>query len=159
MMSERLGAVNDDYRRLWEVGTVSGLLDIQLLERFAAQRDELSFAALVARHGPLVWAVCRSILRDPNDVEDAFQATFLILARKAHSLWIGDSLCRWLYRVSYRVAQRARAQRDRRGHLRTRVLSSTSCNTVALMAAFARRSRGESSRVPRLMIHGSMRES
>jgi RNA polymerase sigma factor (sigma-70 family) len=116
MMSERLGAVNDDYRRLWEAGTVSGLLDIQLLERFAAQRDELAFAALVARHGPLVWAVCRSILRDPNDVEDAFQATFLILARKAHSLWIGDSLCRWLYRVSFRVAQRARAQRDRRRH-------------------------------------------
>jgi RNA polymerase sigma factor (sigma-70 family) len=116
MMSERLGAVNDDYRRLWEAGTVSGLLDIQLLERFAAQRDELAFAALVARHGPLVWAVCRSILRDPNDVEDAFQATFLILARKAHSLWIGDSLCRWLYRVSFRVAQRARTERDRRRH-------------------------------------------
>jgi RNA polymerase sigma factor (sigma-70 family) len=114
MTSERLGAVKDDYRSLWEAGTVSGLSDAQLLERFAAQRDDQAFAALVARHGPLVWAVCRSILRDPHDVEDAFQATFLILARKAHTLWIGDSLCRWLYRVGYRVAQHARDELDRR---------------------------------------------
>jgi RNA polymerase sigma factor (sigma-70 family) len=114
MMRGRLGTVKDDYRRLWEAGTVSALPDIQLLERFAAQRDDVAFAALVARHGPLVWAVCRSVLRDSHDVEDAYQATFLILARKAHALWVGDSLCRWLYRVSYRVAQHARAQRDRR---------------------------------------------
>jgi RNA polymerase sigma factor (sigma-70 family) len=113
-MSGQLGAVKNDYGRLWEAGTVSGMPDAQLLERFAAHREDLAFAAIVARHGPLVWAVCRSVLRDPHDVEDAFQATFLILARKADSLWIGDSLCRWLYRVSYRVAQQARAQRDRR---------------------------------------------
>ena len=68
----------------------------------------------MARHGPLVWSVCRSILTDPHDVEDAFQASFLILVRKAHSLWVDDSLCGWLYRVSYRVAQEARTQRDRR---------------------------------------------
>ena len=112
-MSGRLGAVKDDFRRLWDAGTVSGLPDTQLLERFAAQRDELAFATLVVRHGPLVWAVCRSILRNPHDVEDAFQATFLILVQKAHSLWVGDSLCRWLYRVSYRASQQVRAQRDR----------------------------------------------
>jgi RNA polymerase sigma factor (sigma-70 family) len=114
MMSGQLGKIQDDFRRLWDAGTVSGLPDAQLLKRFAAHRDDLAFAALVARHGPLVWAVCRSILRDSHDVEDAFQATFLILARKSRSLWVGDSLCRWLYRVSYRVAQQARAQRDRR---------------------------------------------
>ena len=79
-----------------------------------SNRDELAFDALMVRHGPLVWSVCRSILSDPHDVEDAFQASFLILVRKAHSLWVGDSLCGWLYRVSYRVAQEARGQRDRR---------------------------------------------
>ena len=114
MTGRRLGAVKDDLRRLWDAGTASGLPDSQLLERFAAQRDDLAFAAPGGAHGPLVWAVCRSILRDPHDVEDAFQATFLVLCRKAHSLWVGDSLCRWLYRVSYRVAQQARVQRDRR---------------------------------------------
>ena len=68
----------------------------------------------MTRYGPLVWSVCRSILSDPHDVEDAFQASFLILVRTAHMLRIGDSLCGWLYRVSYRVAQEARVQRDRR---------------------------------------------
>jgi DNA-directed RNA polymerase specialized sigma24 family protein len=116
MMNGRLGVAKDDFRRLWDAGTVSGLPDAHLLERFAAQRDDLAFAALVARHGPLVSAVCRSILRNPHDVEDAFQATFLILVRKADSLWVGDSLSRWLYRVSYRVSQQARAQRDRRSN-------------------------------------------
>jgi RNA polymerase sigma factor (sigma-70 family) len=113
MMSGRLRTVKDDYRRLWEAGAVSGLSDVQLLERFTARRDDLAFAFLVERHGPLVWAVCQSVLRNPHDVEDAFQATFLILARKAHSIWVKDSLCRWLYRVGYRVAQRARANRAR----------------------------------------------
>ena len=114
MVRGRLGPALDDRRTLWDAGSVSGLSDAQLLDQFTSHRDERAFDALVARHGPLVWSICRGVLSDPHDVEDAFQATFLILVRKAHSLWVGDSLCRWLYRVSYRVAQEARAQRDRR---------------------------------------------
>jgi RNA polymerase sigma factor (sigma-70 family) len=114
MVQGRLGPALNDFHRLWNAGTISGLSDARLLEQFIADRDELAFDALMTRHGPLVWSVCRSILSDPHDVEDAFQASFLILVRKAHSLRVGDSLCGWLYRVSYRVAQEARVQRDRR---------------------------------------------
>jgi RNA polymerase sigma factor (sigma-70 family) len=114
MVRGRLGSALNDFRRLWDAGTVSGLSDARLLEQFRADRDELAFDALMSRHGPLVWSVCRSILNDPHDVEDAFQATFLILVRKAPSLRVGDSLCGWLYRVSFRAAQEARVRRDRR---------------------------------------------
>ena len=69
--------------RLFGAGTVAGLSDQQLLERFAATRDEAAFAALVERHGPMVLGVCRAVLKDEHDAEDAFQATFLVLARKA----------------------------------------------------------------------------
>jgi hypothetical protein len=74
----------------FNAGTVVGLTDHQLVERFAARRDptaEVAFAALVQRHGPMVLRVCRKILRDHHDAQDAFQATFLILARKADFLW------------------------------------------------------------------------
>ena len=100
------------FRTLFEAGTVAGLTDGQLLERFLASRDEggeIAFAALVARHGPMVLGVCRRALADPNDAADAFQATFLILVRKARSVRVDDSLGRWLYGVSRRVAGRARA--------------------------------------------------
>ena len=106
-----LGRAANDIRKLWDAGTVSGLSDARLLERITTNHDEHAFDALIARHGPLVWSVCRSILTDRHDVEDAFQASFLILVRKAKSLRVGDSLCGWLYRVSYRVAQEARARR------------------------------------------------
>ena len=105
------------FRSLFEAGTVAGLTDAQLIERFLGRRDEageLAFAALVARHGPMVLGVCRRALADPNDAADAFQATFLILVRKAHSIRIDDSLGRWLYGVSRRVAARARLEAARR---------------------------------------------
>ncbi len=81
MVRGRLGPALNDLRRLWNAGPVSGLSDARLLEQFIADRDELAFDALMTRHGPLVWSVCRSILSDPHDVEDAFQASFLILAQ------------------------------------------------------------------------------
>ena len=73
-------------RRLLGSGTVASLGAGQLLERFAADRDEAAFEALVSRHGPMVLGTCRRMLSDPHDVDDAFQATFLVLARKAGSI-------------------------------------------------------------------------
>ena len=101
-------------RMLWSVGTVGGLTDGQLLERFTAQgreAPELAFATLVERHGPMVFRVCRSVLRDPDEAHDAFQATFLVLVRRASSLWVRDSLGPWLHQVAYRVASCARCER------------------------------------------------
>src|SRR5579884_2551885 len=82
--------------------------DGQLLERFRAGRDEAAFAALVERHGPMVLAACRRLLPRAEDAEDAFQATFFVLARKAAAIRAGDSVGAWLYGVACRVARRAR---------------------------------------------------
>ena len=114
-MAERQSvAVFQQFRTLFGAGTAVGLDDGQLLERFVECRDEAAFAALLARHGPLVLGACRRLLANPADVEDAFQATFLVLVRKARSLRNRHLLGTWLYKVAYRVALRARAQADRR---------------------------------------------
>ena len=102
---------------LLDAGTVAGMSDGQLLARFAAHRDELAeiaFAALVRRHGPMVWRVCRQILGDWHTAEDAFQATFLILARRAGSIRRPDLLGHWLYGVALRTAREARMRDHRR---------------------------------------------
>jgi membrane fusion protein (multidrug efflux system) len=99
-------------RTLLNVGATSALSDGQLLERFATGRGEareMAFAALVERQGPLVLRACRSVLRDENAAEDAFQATFLALARKAGSLWVQDSLAPWLHQAAYRAAVHERS--------------------------------------------------
>lgn len=91
--------------------------DGQLLERFVAQREELAFDTLVHRHGPMVWGLCRRLLHEHHAAEDAFQATFLVLLRKAHALDRRPSLGSWLYGVAYRVvltARKARADAARR---------------------------------------------
>jgi RNA polymerase sigma factor (sigma-70 family) len=92
-------------------GVATGLTDHELLERFASSRDqygELAFATLVARHGPMVMNVCRRMLRNPADAEDAFQVTFLVLVKRAGAIRFGTTLGPWLYGVSVRVARRAR---------------------------------------------------
>ena len=97
---------------LFGAGAIGALTDVQLLERFTSGRDEtaeLAFAALVERHGPMVLRVCRVVLRDSHDAQDAFQATFLVLIRRARSLWVRDSLGPWLHRVAYRVASGIRS--------------------------------------------------
>src|SRR5262245_4060664 len=86
--------------------------DAHLLERFAGG-DEESFAALVRRHGPMVLGVCKRVLHNHHDAEDAFQATFLTLARKARSIGKGSSLGSWLYQVAYHAAIKARARSAR----------------------------------------------
>jgi RNA polymerase sigma factor (sigma-70 family) len=101
-------------QRLFQGESVSGLTEGQLLERFASTRDELAFGAILARHGPMVLGVCRGVLKDPEDVEDAFQATFLVLVKKANALRDSDRLAQWLYGVARRVSLRARSDSIRR---------------------------------------------
>jgi RNA polymerase sigma factor (sigma-70 family) len=91
-----------------------GLSDGQLLALFVRRRDGDAFAALLNRHGPMVMGVCRRVLRDRQDAEDAFQATFLVFAGKAGSVSTPDALAGWLYRVAYRTALEARARNARR---------------------------------------------
>jgi RNA polymerase sigma factor (sigma-70 family) len=93
---------------------VAAARDDELVERFAVHREEAAFAALVHRHGPLVLGVCRRVLRDPHAAEDCFQATFLVLARKAGSLKRPGALGPWLYGVATRTALKARAREARR---------------------------------------------
>jgi RNA polymerase sigma factor (sigma-70 family) len=104
-------------RRMGRLTGLQGALsltDAQLLDRFVARRDEPAFAALMVRHGPMVLCLCRQMLRDAQEAEDAFQAAFLVLVRNANSIRKRPSLGAWLYGVAYRVAARLRGRADRR---------------------------------------------
>jgi RNA polymerase sigma factor (sigma-70 family) len=114
MASGAMGAVCRQLERVFNSGGVAGLSEGQLLDRFVTRRDDVAFEALVARHGPMVMGVCRRLLRDPNDVDDAFQATFLVLVRKAGTLRRRDLLGNWLYGVAFKVASRSRSVAVRR---------------------------------------------
>src|SRR5216117_4092520 len=87
----------------------AGLTDGQLLEDYISLRDEAALAALVWRHGPMVWGVCRRVLGNYHDAEDAFQATFLVLVRKAASITSRELLANWLYGVAHQTGLKARA--------------------------------------------------
>jgi RNA polymerase sigma factor (sigma-70 family) len=97
-----------------EAGTVVELSDGQLLEHFVARREGAFLEALVSRHGSMVWGVCGRVLRDHHDAEDAFQATFLVLARRADSIMPREKVGNWLYGVAYQTAMKARATRAKR---------------------------------------------
>ena len=102
---------------LFSVGTVGTASDARLLEQFVGQPGataEMAFETLVRRHGPMVLGVCRDLLRDPHAADDAFQATFLVLARKAGKIGKRHLLGNWLYGVALRTALKARAQAARR---------------------------------------------
>ncbi len=123
MRNGQPGSALRQLRALFAAGTATARTDGELLATYvicrqhaaeAAISAESAFAALVDRHGPMVWGVCRRILGDVHEAEDAFQATFLVLVRKAGSIRVDDSLGRWLYGVAHRVAGRARAERVRR---------------------------------------------
>src|SRR5438132_12020255 len=90
--------------------------DRALLESFLARRDEAAFAALLHRHGPLVWRVCRRALPHEQDAEDAFQAAFIVLARKAASIRNAETVGGWLHSVARRIAMNAKRSHVRRQH-------------------------------------------
>src|ERR1700694_4850326 len=92
----------------------AGQTDGQLLGDFLSPRDEAALAALVWRYGPMVWGVCRRVLRNHHDAEDAFQATFLVLVRKAASIHPREMVSKWLYGVARQTALKARATAAKR---------------------------------------------
>jgi DNA-directed RNA polymerase specialized sigma24 family protein len=138
MASRSAGAdLLNQVNTLFQFGVVGDLSDGQLVQRFLTARhgaDQEAFTALVERHGPMVLGVCREVLGNSHDAQDAFQATFLVLARQAGSVRKADSVSSWLHGVALRVARRARA-----GAARRRVCERRS---AALKAAELRRQGG-----------------
>src|SRR5258707_1157804 len=98
--------------------------DARLLECFLATRDSTAFEGLVRRHGPMVFGVCRRVLQNPQDAEDAFQATFLVLVRKADSIVPPGMVGNWLYGVAYQSAIKARAIANRRAATEQQVMDT-----------------------------------
>lgn len=112
-----MGGSAEEARRLFRVGTLGAIPDGQLLDRFLAEDEEAAEAAfeeLVKRHGPMVFRVCRGVLRDPQDAEDAFQAAFLALATRAATIRRRESAGSWLFGVAHRAALRLRRAAARR---------------------------------------------
>src|SRR5262245_57565093 len=109
-----MSSMLEHLRRCALAGVEVDLSDGQLLECFVSERDETALAVLVRRHAPMVWGVCRRILRGHHDVEDAFQATFLVLVRKVASITPPEMLANWLYGVAHQTALKARATAARR---------------------------------------------
>jgi RNA polymerase sigma factor (sigma-70 family) len=117
MPAADLGVLMRRLRRAVDGAGHPAATDAEVLARFVARRDEAAFELLVWRHGPPVLALCRRLLRHEQDAEDAFQATFLVLARKAASVGRGQSVGSWLYKVAYRIALRLRERSTREAAL------------------------------------------
>src|SRR6476619_6443103 len=114
MAGGQLRNVQGQIGRLVASRQAQGLPDHELLARFVRQHDEASFAALMERHGPMVLGVCLRVLKNAHDAEDACQAAFLVLARRAGSIRTQASVGSWLYGVAYRAAANLRRQVARR---------------------------------------------
>ncbi|WP_169974954.1 RNA polymerase sigma factor [Tautonia rosea] len=106
-----------EFDRLFHQGTLLGRSEAELLDLFVCSRDEYAFEALVTRHGPMVLRTCCALLADPHDADDAFQATFLVLSRRAGSIRNAKLLGPWLHRVARRVCSRSLAESSRRSRL------------------------------------------
>jgi RNA polymerase sigma factor (sigma-70 family) len=115
MANNRMSEVLQHLRRTALLRDEAGLTDGQLLEDYLRRREDAALAALVRRHGPMVWGVCRRVLGNYHDAEDAFQATFLVLVRKAASIVPREMVANWLYGVAHQTARKARATTARRG--------------------------------------------
>jgi DNA-directed RNA polymerase specialized sigma24 family protein len=117
MASVRARKWHQDLETIFGGGTLSTQSDGQLLKRFLGRRDETreqAFGALVERHGPMVLRVCRQVLGDYHEAQDALQAVFLVLARKAAAVRNRESVGSWLYGAALRVSARAKAGLNRR---------------------------------------------
>src|SRR5687767_274292 len=114
MATGQANTVLTHIRKALALGDGALMTDGQLLDCFINHRDESAFAALVQRHGPMVWGVCRRVLRNYHDAEDAFQATFLVLVRKAPSIASRELVAHWLYGVAHQTALKARATAAKR---------------------------------------------
>ena len=128
MEGEATRGILRDIHTLYTFGTMGGRTDAELLERFLARHDseaEDAFATLVARHGPMVLGVCRRMLPASHDAEDAFQATFLVLARRAASIVRRERVASWLYGVAVRTAQVARRRVVRQRAVERRLMEET----------------------------------
>jgi RNA polymerase sigma factor (sigma-70 family) len=109
MATGQLSGVLNNLRRVALWRDADRLSDAELLDRFITHRAESGFEGLLRRHGPMVFGVCRRVLANAQDAEDAFQATFLVLARKAATVWPREMVGNWLYGVAYRTARKARS--------------------------------------------------
>src|ERR1700677_2321304 len=114
MVKQSLNHVLDNLRKSAAVQTCRGLSDRELLERFVEAHDETAFTVLIERHGPMVFGVCRRALPSQHDAEDACQATFLVLARKAASIRKKTSLGSWLHGAAFRAAIGLKREHARR---------------------------------------------
>src|SRR5215472_17106697 len=123
MATSQMNEVIQHIRRTVLLRDGAGLTDGQALEDFISGRDQAALAALVRRHGPMVWGVCRRVLRNHHDAEDAFQATFVVLVRKAASIVPRERVANWLYGVAHQTALKARATAARRGTREKQVMA------------------------------------
>src|SRR5216684_2337975 len=114
MATSQMSEVIQHLRRTVLLRDGAGLTDAQLLEGFITRREEAALAVLVRRHGPMVWGVCRRVLHNHHDAENAFQATFLVLVRKAASIVPRERVANWLYGVAHQTALKARAMSAKR---------------------------------------------
>jgi RNA polymerase sigma factor (sigma-70 family) len=131
----RKATAHHPLRTIFHAGSFAGLTDGQLLERFVTGQGEAAdsaFGAIIERHGRIVLSVCKSVLREHHAAQDAFQATFLVLMRKASSLWVRESLGPWLHRVAFRVAMHARRNLRRRQRAEREAAERTSWQTEAV---------------------------
>jgi DNA-directed RNA polymerase specialized sigma24 family protein len=114
MTTSQMSEVIQHLRRSVCPPEAAALTDGQLLENFISRHDDTALAALVYRHGPMVWGVCRRVLQSHHAAEDAFQATFLVLVRRAVSISSRELLANWLYGVAHQTALKARATAAKR---------------------------------------------
>jgi RNA polymerase sigma factor (sigma-70 family) len=137
MLRVALPSVVPRVESLFNGGCVAGLTDRQLIERFITRSDptsEAAFAALVARHGPMVMGVCRQLLSDRHLAEDAFQAVFLVLARKARSIRDPELLGNWLYGVALRTARKAKVRLAGRNNMEKEMLARHPAGSLVVPA-------------------------